>query len=250
MKFLVERFLISNDDRIKYNSLTDNQKRKFIRNWIHKNGYRDYLESAEVSIIEHIIENGFNPKDNKFLTYLEYLDDSDIARGNIRVNNQEIDLIASLIDDNKLDPKEPWLYLPSLYKDDPQNVLFKVKALTYASDKDLQKGANKKLKPENLINKNGEILSVDGINQVLEKIKISEEEAKKRKESKKKSSDNKQSEKKEITDKRLIDIRDGLIGQGAKKKDADNVIFELNKTMTGDETDMDLALKALRMLGK
>lgn len=249
MKFLVERFLISNDDRIKYNSLTDNQKRKFIRNWIHKNGYRDYLESAEVSIIEHIIENGFNPKDNKFLTYLEYLDDSQIARDSIRVNNQEIDLIASLIDDNKLDPKESWLYLPSLYKDDPQNVLFKVKALTYASDKDLQKGASKNLKPENLMNKTGEILSVDGINQVLEKIKISEEEVKKRKEAKKKS-DKQSSTKKEITDKRLLDIRDGLMGQGVNKKDADDVIFELSKTLKGDETDVDLALKALRMLGK
>lgn len=164
MKFLSEELIISEDDLIKFNKLSDHRKVGFLDKIIKNLPFYKYVKDSTVMLKQSLIQYGFDTNENKTLEFLSKLR-SEIA-------NSTLHLIDYLINEKDLNVNTSWLYEPSLYEGEPADVDFKIKALSYADDTSLQSKANQKISPKALMDDNGNILPVEQIKQILSNISV------------------------------------------------------------------------------
>ncbi len=168
MKLLIEKSILTPDEELKLNNISDrNKKIKYIKKWL-KN-YPNYLnlKTAIDLYAISLTDDGVDDSKNKFIVFMEHVPlDLDLGT---------VNLIKTLIDSKKLNPKASWLYKTGIYKD-KENTLFYIKALTYASNPFLQKEANKQISIKDLYGVNGKLLSPKTIENKLKSISISTED--------------------------------------------------------------------------
>lgn len=161
MRFLLEKSLISSEQSIKFDNMTSNNKLDFIEAFIKDLPNYRYLDTATDIISQSILTHGFNTSENKFLKYL--------TKVKWDLNSSTANIIYTLLENGNLRLDFDWLYNRSLYKGNVENVNYKLKALAYASNANLQANANKKLKPELLFDGN-KIKSITDIKRILKDI--------------------------------------------------------------------------------
>lgn len=137
-----------------WNKLNTSQRYEYARQTLKNMSNYKTLKLSENEIINYIMKNGWNTGTFKYLEKLGSNGD------NIRLFPDTFNLISILIDTNKLDPNQFWLYDKELYQRDIADIKYSIEALTLASNPDLQKdsqGVNKfsdeLLKPTNLYDK-------------------------------------------------------------------------------------------------
>ena len=137
-----------------WNKLNTSQRYEYARQTLKNMSNYKTLKLSENEIINYIMKNGWNTDTFKYLEKLGSNGD------NIRLFPDTFNLISILIDTNKLDPNQFWLYDKELYQRDIADIKYSIEALTLASNPDLQKdsqGVNKfsdeLLKPTNLYDK-------------------------------------------------------------------------------------------------
>lgn len=170
MRFLVEKSLLSADEDAKYLSLPTRSKYSFINKWIDTFiGDNKNMNGVKSDIANTIMDYGFDTDQNKFLNYLLKLKQLWYP---FRLTHEQVELIAYLLNEDRLNPTERWLYLRELYSENPEDVLYKIKALTYASNKAMQRDANRDITPELLMDENNRPLTAKQMQSILSKIKI------------------------------------------------------------------------------
>lgn len=176
MKFLLEKQLISEDEYYDFQTMSNNEKRKFISNWIDNLGDRKgNLNLIRNDIEQSIMDYGFDDNENKFLKYILKLKQLWFP---FKLSHNIAKLIMQLMNDDSLNPTSnatQWLYRKDLYNDSEENTLFKIKALTYASDRNMQRDASRNITAESLMDKSGNLLSADKMRNILSRIKIQSE---------------------------------------------------------------------------
>ena len=151
-----------------YDNLNQAQKKVFISNILKQlNNYKTTISKAEQSIINNLVDS--NLENKGFNKYIETLS----SKPNLFITNQIIDLIYTLNKKGNIDfNRDTWLEDNNLYKRDSKDILYTIKALTFASDKELQSenGTNKyfdkPLKVEDLY-KDGKLLEAEQIRNLL-----------------------------------------------------------------------------------
>lgn len=178
MKFLFEndsirdikqaKEFVEQQKKVNYNNLTSSQKNDFIINII-KNMYNSKeLSKANLAIVRALEDSNLN--NVEFNNYLNNLT-------NQKINDDTIGLLYTLFKKRNLNfnRDKDWLLSNDIYDRDLDDTLYTIKALTFASDKKLQrddngknKYFNKYLKVNDLI-KDGKILSADEIVDIINK---------------------------------------------------------------------------------
>ena len=154
----------------KYQELQGTQRDDFIKEVLDKSPKFRILSSAISEIVNIIKESNWN---QSFINYLDGLPN------NVdQIPGIALELVNNLLNTNKidLDNSKDWLYNPSLYSRGKEDLLYTLKALTFASNENLQKtskGENKYFSSENpltvkdLIDENGNIYNADRIQDVI-----------------------------------------------------------------------------------
>jgi len=247
MRFLIEKSIF--DSPNEYDKIRDRRQRfDYINNFLNSLPNAQHLKKAKDIYIDSILENGHNDLTNKFIPFIRniYFD----APKNI------VSLIKELVDKNKLNLKDSkvqkWLYSSDLYNRPEYDIDYTIKALTLASNPDLQKedGVNKfsdkDLKITNFY-KDGKLLSAEQIKDVLRNWQTKELDLPRYK-SKSSSNrlkqvfkdnnpkmtddevDTKTSEIINTADEQIKnDIADGLINMGIKRTDATALVNQYYK---------------------
>lgn len=161
MRFLLEKSLATPEQIKQFDNMSTNKKLDFIDRFIETLPNYKYFESAKGVITQSILKDGFNTSNNKFLQYL--------TKVKWPLNDYISDVIYQLIENGNIKLNFNWLYNKSVYAGRPENVGYKIKALTYASNTGLQSNADKKIKPEYLFNGN-KIKSIVEIKRILSNI--------------------------------------------------------------------------------
>lgn len=178
MKFLIEKMLLGNDEYNKYLRLVDFNKKKYISKllsgdyWINKEDNEKFDKNMIAQyrdiIWKSIIEDGVDLEENDFLNYIYNININNSTKINKQLDRSTIEIIKALIDSNKLNSDEKWLYENSLYQNkDTTN--FYIKALTYASNPLLQSNADVKITIDDLMT-DGKLKSINQIKELLSKI--------------------------------------------------------------------------------
>lgn len=120
-----------------YAKLNNNERSTFINNIINKMKNSKALNNARYGIINAIKNSNW---DADLIYYLNKAQNE-----NIKLTDNVVNLMADLIADRKINIKTPFWYLKSLYDRDEDDMLYTIKALTLASNKELQNedGSNK-----------------------------------------------------------------------------------------------------------
>lgn len=164
---ILEKLLIPQEDIIKYENLPDNEKLLFLYNLLKNHPNKNNLKSARDVYAGSISENGFDDKENPFIKFMNNTKHD--------FNTDQASLIRELIENKSLTPNEVWLYKPTLWDEGNEETLFKIKALTYAGNEDLQSNANKQITPESLMDNRGRIYSASTIKRLLNDITVKKE---------------------------------------------------------------------------
>lgn len=167
MRFLLEKSLITPDQVRKIDNMPTNKKLAFINRFIENLPNYKYFEPAKSVVTQSILRDGFNTSNNKFLQYL--------TKVRWPLNDYTSDVIYQLIDNGNIKLNSNWLYNKSLYAGNPEDVGYKIKALTYASNSELQKDSSKQITPGVFMDKSGKIKSAEDIKKILSKIKVSDD---------------------------------------------------------------------------
>lgn len=164
MKFLIEKNLASPEQERSLQVGSYNDKVKKAYKIIDSLPNADRLKLARGEYADSMIEDGTNTNDNPFLTFMEN-NRNDITR-------QEAVVIRNLINNNVISPNEKWLYDGFLYNESPEDNIFRIKALAYASNPGIQKNASKQITIDKLRDKANHPLSAKDMRAELEKIKL------------------------------------------------------------------------------
>lgn len=164
MKLLVERLLISNEHQIKYNSMSNAKKLKYIKKFLEQMPNAEHLKRAQQYFINHIFKNGFDDSKNILLKYMQAVP--------YDISSTTAQLVNTLLENETLSyNRAPWLVHKSLYTEDDASINFKIKALTYASNTSLQNTANVKVSYKDFMDSRGFIKSAQAIENKLKTIK-------------------------------------------------------------------------------
>lgn len=231
MRFLIEKSIF--DSPNEYDKIKDRRQRfDYINNFLNSLPNAQHLKKAKDIYIDSILENGHNDLTNKFIPFIRniYFD----------VPKSIANLIKELVDKNKLNLKDSkvqkWLYSSDLYNRPEYDIDYTIKALTLASNPNLQKedGVNKfSDKDLKIINfyKDGQLLSAEQIKDVLRKWQT-----------------------KEFTSEdtpETVKIKEGainaLVALGVSKKEASDIV---GKLYSKEDTPEKLTMKALQTLDK
>lgn len=161
------RFLLEKETGV-FNKVDVEHNKKDIKKYIAELPNYNKVKDAELEIQQSIMKYGVDPKDNKFLDY--------INKVKWDLSPATADVVYQLIDNGNLEPSEKWLYSNSLYKGEPADINYKIKALVYASNKSLQKNANTQVTQDMLLDATGNVKDVDEIKSILSKITVKSEE--------------------------------------------------------------------------
>ena len=167
MKLLLEA---NNEEELSYDKLlqqasTPNEIFKVIKKWMNENPNKFNIENAYNTLEDSVFEtHSLDEEKNAFIYYLNNVKN--------KITDDEAALIWSIASEDNLDVTEDWLYNNSLYEGSPEDVQFKIKAMTYASNPNLQRGANQQLVKSHLLDDNNNIKPVDEIKQILKNITI------------------------------------------------------------------------------
>ena len=161
MRFLLEKSLISTEQNIKFDNMTSNNKLNFISKFIKELPNYRYLDTAEDILTQSILLHGFNTSENKFLNYA--------SKVKWDLNSSTANIIYTLLENGNIKLNFDWLYNRSLYKGKPENINYKIKALAYASNINLQANADKRVKPELFFDGN-KVKSIVDIKRILNSI--------------------------------------------------------------------------------
>ncbi len=214
MRFLIEKIVLPNEVYNKYIRLAPNKQLKFAQEYVKQHPNYKNLSSAQNVYADYIYKNGFNDNTNEVFELMERLP--------VNISSEMATLILNLIDKDSLDVGEDWLYDEELYRDGNEaSILYKIKALTYASNTTLQQGASDSITPE-MFYDNGKLMSAAEIKQAIDNITI---EVKKKKSKETKTDD-------KVSDV-LNDIQESvlstLMNSGVLKKDAKELVATLFK---------------------
>lgn len=166
---LLEKLLISQEEIDKYEDLPDNEKLLFLYDLLKNHPNKNNLQLAKNVYAGSISEDGFDDRTNPFIKFINNTKHD--------FNEEQAELIRELIYNDSLSPNEYWLYKPSLWNEGDQETLFKIKALTYASNDYLQSNADNKITPESLMDNRGRIYSQSTIEKILNNIRVSKKSA-------------------------------------------------------------------------
>lgn len=167
MKLLLEA---NNEEELSYDKLlqqasTPNEIFKVIKKWMNENPNKSNIENAYNTLEDSVLEtHSLDEEKNAFIYYLNNIKN--------KITDDEAALIWNIASEDNLDVTEDWLYNKSLYEGSPEDVQFKIKAMTYASNPNLQRGANQQLVKSHLLDDNNNIKPVDDIKQILKNITI------------------------------------------------------------------------------
>lgn len=167
MKLLLEA---NNEEELSYDKLlqqasTPNEIFKVIKKWMNENPNKFNIENAYNTLEDSVFEtHSLDEEKNAFIYYLNNIKN--------KITDDEAALIWTIASGDNLDVTEDWLYNNSLYEGSPEDVQFKIKAMTYASNPNLQRGANQQLVKSHLLDDNNNIKPVDEIKQILKNITI------------------------------------------------------------------------------
>lgn len=181
MRFLIEKLLITTEEQNRYATLSDKKKTKFIMDFVDKQPNAKYLKPILTSTINVINKYGFDTATNKYLEFLTNL--------NFYIDQEPLNLIFELIGNEKLKPTDKWLFNQSLYTESTENILQKIKIVTFANDRKNIEKYKVKFDPIFLMKANGkDFLDLAGMNRKIDewqaRIDIKEKETKKEKERK------------------------------------------------------------------
>lgn len=167
MRYLKEKIITDNEELI--NQLSTGSK-----NSRYKTAYKiiDSLDNAKNLkngkdvYADSIVENGIDTLSNPFLSFMLNISQN--------LNRDVVSVIKDLVDSKVLNINSRWLYKPSLYTLEPndEDIIFKIKALTYADNPRLQTNANKKISVESLQDKQGWPLKASQMEEILNKIQL------------------------------------------------------------------------------
>ena len=186
MRFLVEQYLIEKNNDISsfselpedvvitFNSLSDNQKLKYAMK-IAKNYSKTHsLAYAEPILARSIAENGIEIADNPFLAYIDRVTrNGGVAK---RLSTEVATYIDYFLNNGDISAKSKWLYNTNFYAESDKDVIYKLKAFVYATNRKYQQNANRQITPELFQDKNGHTLSAADIKKVMSRITITQGE--------------------------------------------------------------------------
>lgn len=135
--------LLSKDQLLSYQNLARDKKVAFVEEFFKSLPNCDNLKKAKGIFKLSLFNDGFNTLDNKFLQFMMKVD--------FDISHDCAELIKYFYDRKELNIDEEWLYNKSLYTEDEEEIIFKIKALVYASNKNLQAGADKLITPSELM---------------------------------------------------------------------------------------------------
>lgn len=165
MKFLIEKNIATakEEDSLRTGSYKEKMRKAY--KIIDEQPNSKYLQIAKPVYANSIVENGTDTNTNPFLRFVTNIR-KDIP-GNVA------NLIKSLVDNGSLSPDEDWLYDKKVYSGENEDILLRLKALTYASNKRLQSGADKEIVVKDIKNERGEYLPTTKLKKLLKSINIS-----------------------------------------------------------------------------
>lgn len=157
----------------KYNSLSKNQQIKFLSELIDKHPNHQNLQAGKRYYINALIRDGIDSDDNDFINYINNV--------TFNADPDTVQLVYNLINNDNisidtLKNKNSWLYKKDLYSEGTDATNYKIKALVYASNKDLQRNANRTISQQSLMTKAGKLMSADEMKKVLNRIRVNKED--------------------------------------------------------------------------
>ena len=158
--------LLTPEQEYNFSHYSNYVKYAFVNNFIKSVPEFDNIGGALTFCIDNILENGFNIHQNKLLYFMLNVPKA--------VNYEIVELVKNLIDSKDLNPYEKLLYEPSLYTEEVFNIIFKIKALTYALNEKLQSRADKLITPQDFMDENGQLITADEMREVLKEITVDE----------------------------------------------------------------------------
>ncbi|MGM9544318.1 MAG: hypothetical protein ACI3T9_04980 [Romboutsia timonensis] len=139
-----------------YSIMDNHQKIEFVSHVIHK--YPGYwrIKDAESSIMDSLLQYGFDDEDNKLLKFM--------SKANVDLNDTYVGTINNLLNNNTIKSNIGWLYDKAVYQGKPDEIDYKIKALAFLSDKsnlskyniDPKSDQAKELSPDNLKTKSAQ----------------------------------------------------------------------------------------------
>ena len=153
------------------NARTMKQKEKVVEEYIKGLPNYNSIKYAQEVIANSIIYSGFDPKTNPFLYFI-------LKFKKARLPASAANLIRALIVDDNIDVTSAvfdWLYRADVYSGVEASILFKIKALTYASNPDLQRGASEKITVNTFLD-GRRLRTAQQMKEILDQITISDAE--------------------------------------------------------------------------
>ncbi len=167
MRYLKEKIITDNEELIDQLSTgSKNSRYKTAYKIIDSLDNAKNLKNGKDVYADSIVENGIDTSSNPFLSFMLNISQN--------LNRDVVSVIKDLIDSKVLNANSRWLYKPSLYTLEPndEDIIFKIKALTYADNPKLQSNANKRISIESLQDKQGWPLKASQMEEILNKIEI------------------------------------------------------------------------------
>lgn len=164
MRFLIEKSVLSDDQELNFQSMSREKKVKFISKYLKNHPNIDNLKYALEVCKESILEKGFDTDKNKFLFFMN--------KTKYPLKLETANVINHCLNNGDIKVTDRWLYRKDLYDGSDADTSFKIKAMIYASNSSLQKNADRKITPQDLLNKNGKIMEVGKIKKLLDSITV------------------------------------------------------------------------------
>lgn len=160
---------IEQEKNVSYKDLSGSQRDDFIKACIKSMPNANTLQNATASIVDIIKETNWDPTISEYLSSLP----------NVTISEEVVDLVYNLLKDNKInyDESKDWLLNGQVYQRPLEDVLYTIKALTFASNQNLQKdsrGNNRYFDNENpltvkdFFDKNGNLYNADAIQDIIQ----------------------------------------------------------------------------------
>ena len=150
-----------------YEKLNSTDRKYFIEDCLDNMSGSNVIKRAKLPLIDAILQTNWNED------IVKYIDNITKTKIN-NIDNDVVDLSIDLIANKKVNPDAQWLYNKSLYERNLDDILYTLKALAFADNKELQKTPSGKdyfseenpLTVNDLI-ENGEIKGADEIVDVI-----------------------------------------------------------------------------------
>lgn len=173
MRFLLEtsklRKIALAQDPNRYDSMSYKQKETFLKNYFKEMENYSNIKDATRYIEYSIDTDGLDTKKNDYLGYMLRVKDLGVT-----ITSEMARILYNVWVDNDIDFSDSWLYNKSLYTESEEDIVFKIKAMIYASSPSLRRGASKSFNENQFINKDGTIQTAKEIEQYLRSVTVSD----------------------------------------------------------------------------